>query len=297
MTLPHSTADADSGDDANSGHDTGTADKADTVSDAGDPTPDAEPTASAANSEVVPPTTAVPADAISLPAVGEPPADGDPDGAPKAESTAEWPQRQSMRKRIGAGWRRRRSIRAKFVLTLLIPGLAVAVLTGGGIMHFASQAAAGGHAHAMTSVDTRASALVTALQAERASTVTMLAGNLTAEDAGFAARRAATDRARSRFTETAMHTDLGGNQRLSSAIAKSVDALKALPTIRTSIENNEVETTEAVQRYTGIIESTLAVPDTAPLGVGSSALAAQLRSAALFAHYSEASATEAHLLY
>ncbi|MGH3544563.1 MAG: sensor histidine kinase, partial [Mycobacteriales bacterium] len=124
--------------------------------------------------------------------------------------------------------------------------------------------------------------LTQALQAERAAAVTVLAGNLTPQDAQFSDRAAETD-----ATVSAAGAATTGAQR----------SLDTLTPLRGDVTKRSVENAAAMQRYDRVIGSVLAVMDAGPGDIDDTELADRLRGSALFSHYAEAGAQAAYLLY
>gem|GEM_PF-932329 len=189
------------------------------------------------------------------------------------------------------------TIRKKLLLGLVTPVLAIALLGGAGIAHFVANFNDATDARRASNINAHATQLTQALQAERAAAATILAGNLTPDDAQFSDRAKAVDAALTRFAEATGGLDAVADSRIATVRAGVIRSARSLPSLRDNVAQNDTGTSAAMQRYGSIIGSVLAVVESAPDDVRLVELADRLRSAALFAHYVEAWTQEAHLLY
>ncbi len=268
VTQPHSTSDAGNGGNADSER------SADSTSDAASqPQPE-------------------PADATSVAPAGSV-FESDRPGAPAARRSHRRRPLRALTNRMRIRW----PLRAKLLLALLIPMLAIALLAGVAAAHFAGNLSSASQAHRIAALDARAIELTRALQAERAAAATVLAGNLTVEDAEFTDRAAATDSAAARMGEAIEDLDAGSGSSITAAAAGIQRGLRSLPSLRDDVTQRELDNPAAMQRYGSIIAGVLATIDAESDDIGQNDLADQLRSTALFAHYAEAGAQEAYLLY
>ncbi len=217
------------------------------------------------------------------------------------ERPAEAAARRSHRqRRLGALANRlcpRWPIRAKLLLGALIPVLAITLLGGVAVANFVANSSSAADAHRLAGLDARATQLTQALQAERAAAATILAGNLTTDDAQFTDRAAATDAAARRFSGAIDDADVDSGHRIATAAAEAQRSVRSLTALRDDVAQRRIDSGAAMQRYGGIIGSVVAVVDAAPDEVRQTELADQLRSTALFTHYVEAGEQEAYLLY
>ncbi len=191
--------------------------------------------------------------------------------------------------------RLRRSIRAKMMLILLLPILAIALLGGGHIVQLWLGAASAAQVNQVAALSARANELVGALQAERAAAATILAGNLTASDADFTTRRNTTGTAARKFSSSA--ADLSNTALFSGAITRAQRAVDSVTSLAREVEHRSLNSSQAATRYSSAISAVLAVTDRVARSAATPELANRLRSAALFSHYGEASSAEGYLLY
>jgi len=181
------------------------------------------------------------------------------------------------------------------VLILLLPILTIALLGSGHLVQLWWDADSAAQVNQVAALSARANELAGALQAERAAAATILAGNLTPSDADFSTRRNATDTAARNFSSSA--AGLSNTALFSGAITRAQRAGDSVVSLAKEVEHRSLNSNQAAARYSSAISAVLAVTDRAAHSSAIPELANRLRSAALFSHYGEASASEGYLLY
>ncbi|MGL4176175.1 MAG: nitrate- and nitrite sensing domain-containing protein [Dermatophilaceae bacterium] len=181
-------------------------------------------------------------------------------------------------------------------MILLVPLLALLVVSGLQVTSGLGSAWAAGDTDRLAQLQVRASGLISALQDERTSAAVLLSseGAAPSFEQSFGARADATDAQAERYTRQARDSDLA------SAVRARVDTVSAqlegLATVRQDVIERRLEVSAVSDQYSTVIADLLSLGRLTSVGNENEALSRSVVAAAAYAGYQEASAQTQTLL-
>jgi signal transduction histidine kinase len=189
-------------------------------------------------------------------------------------------------------------IRSKLVAILVLPLLALTVLATSQVLTSVSRRVEADRLNRATQVASGLTALVDALQRERASSSGYVASGKRADPGTMAADRALADTALQSFRRSVRALDSGGfSSQLRRDLAAATRRLDQLTGLRGTIDHRPVETQQVAQVYSGLLESLLAVIGDIAAEDGSTRLGGNVAALLAIARAKEAASQGQSLLF